>query len=149
MRVVFVGRDRKVWREALLAALTLGVTRRIWLFHVNREVDGHEALGLRHGVTAAFLAAPLAGIAAVIALGAAGIPFLPVGAAVLVLSFLPSGYLTVQTARRVGGMTAGSSVKYGPAAWVGLAGLIPILGSILFFIPWTQGRLNRFWAQER
>ena len=119
MRVVFVGKDRTVWREVVLAVITFGIHRRIWLYRVNREVDGHEALGLRHFVTALLLCLPILGP--------------------LVVSVL--------AARRIARMVQGSPVPYSAAA--GWANLVPLFGSILFFMPWTQTRLNRFWAHER
>jgi DNA-directed RNA polymerase subunit RPC12/RpoP len=121
VRVVFVGKDRPVGREVAFALLTLGIHRRVWLYRANREVDGHEALGLRHWANAALLVLPVLGPA--------------------IVQWL--------TAKRVARMLAGSPVHYGPPRWVALAGLLPLVGTILFFLPWTQVRLNRFWAHER
>ncbi|MFA5944730.1 MAG: hypothetical protein WC876_09715 [Candidatus Thermoplasmatota archaeon] len=120
MRVVFVGRDRVVWRQLLLYLVTFGVYRRVWLYRVNKELDGHEALGLKHGVNAVLLCLPILGPAIV----------------------------AFQTAGRTQRMLAGSGIKFGPGWLVGLSNVIPILGTF-FFLPWTQTRLNRFWAQER
>ncbi|MEA3142703.1 MAG: hypothetical protein QOG31_27 [Thermoplasmata archaeon] len=120
MRVVFVGRNRVIWRRLLLYIVTLGISRRVWLYRINKELDGHEALGLRHGLNAFLLCLPAVG---------------------------PS-IVTFQTARRTRRMLAGSGITYGPPALVWAATLVPILGN-LFFIAWEQGRLNRFWAQER
>lgn len=120
MRVVFVGRNRVVWRRLLLYVLTLGISRRVWLYRINKELDGHEALALRHGLNLFLLCLPVVG---------------------------PS-IVTFQTAQRTRTMLAGSGLPYGPPALVWAATLVPILGN-LFFITWEQTRLNRFWAQER
>jgi predicted nucleic acid-binding Zn ribbon protein len=120
VRVVFVGRHRVVWRRLLLYVVTLGISRRVWLYRVNKELDGHEALALRHGLNAFLLCLPVVGPTVV----------------------------TFQTARRTRAMLAGSGIPYGPPALVWAATLVPILGN-LFFIAWEQGRLNRFWAVER
>lgn len=120
VRVVFVGQTRSVWKSLVLYLVTLGVWRRVWLYRVNKELDGHEALGLRHPLNAILLCLPAVG----------------------------PGIVTLQTAGRTRRMLSASGLRYGPAWLVGLAGCVPLLGS-LFFIPWQQTRLNRFWAQER
>jgi ribosomal protein S27E len=120
VRVVFVGRDRVVWRQMVLQVVTLGIYRRVWLHRVNKELDGHEALGLRHGLNAVLLCLPVVGPAIV-------------------------GY---QTAGRVSRMLRGSTVRFGPAVLVWLATVVPVLGTCLY-VAWTQSRLNRFWGLER
>jgi predicted nucleic acid-binding Zn ribbon protein len=121
VRVVFVGRDRVVWRQMVLQLVTLGIYRRVWLHRVGKELDGHEALGSRHGVRAALLCLPVVGPAIV----------------------------AYRVAAATGRMVSGSSVNYGPAWLVWALGtLLPILGPY-GFVAWTQGRLNRFWAHER
>jgi predicted nucleic acid-binding Zn ribbon protein len=120
VRVVFVGRNRVIWRRLLLYVVTLGISRRVWLYRINKELDGHEALALRHGLNLFLLCLPVVGPTVV----------------------------TFQTARRTRLMLAGSGIPYGPAPLVWAATLVPILGN-LFFIAWEQSRLNRFWAQER
>lgn len=120
MRVVFVGQTRTVWKALVLYLVTFGIWRRIWLYRVNKELDGHEALGLRHNLNIVLLCLPVVG---------------------------PS-ILTAQTAVRTGRMLTGSAIPYGMPWLVYLATWIPILGN-LFFIAWEQGRLNRFWAEER
>lgn len=120
MRVVFVGRDRVVWRQMVLQVVTLGIYRRVWLYRVNKELDGHEALGLRHGLNAVLLCLPVVGPAIV-------------------------GY---QTAGRVSRMLRGSALRYGPPVLVWACTLVPLLGTC-FYVAWTQSRLNRFWGLER
>jgi ribosomal protein S27E len=120
VRVVFVGRDRVVWRQMVLQAVTLGVYRRVWLHRVNKELDGHEALGLRHGLNAFLLCLPLVGPAVV-------------------------GF---QTSHRAARMLGGSAVRHGPPALVWLATAVPLFGTS-FYVAWTQSRLNRFWGLER
>lgn len=120
MRVVFVGRDRVVWRQVVLSLLTLGIYRRVWLYRVNKELDGHEALGLNHPLNAVLLCLPVLGPAIV----------------------------AYQTAHRTAPMVQVGGVKYGPPTAVWLAVLVPLLGNLVF-MGWTQGRLNRFWAHER
>ena len=120
MRVVFVGQDRVVWRRLVAYVLTLGIARRTWLYRVNKELDGHQALGLDHRLNAFLLCLPILG---------------------------PS-FVTWQTARRTRRMLEGSGIRYGRPGWLWAATLVPILGN-LFFIAWQQSRLNRFWAQER
>lgn len=120
MRVVFVGQTRAVWKGLLLYLVTFGIWRRVWLHRVNKELDGHEALGLNHSLNVVLLCLPVIGPTIV----------------------------TAQTAGRTGRMLAGSGLPYGMPWLVYLATWVPILGN-LFFIAWQQSRLNRFWAQER
>lgn len=120
MRVVFVGRGRVVWRQLVLYVVTLGIYRRVWLYRVNKEIDGHQALGVRHGIHLALLCLPVLGPTIVTAVAAA------------------------RTAR----ILRGSGIRFGPTDPVYMATWVPILGN-LFFIAWVQSRLNRFWAQER
>ncbi len=120
MRVVFVGQTRTVWKALILYLVTFGIWRRVWLYRVNKELDGHEALGLRHTLNVVLLCLPVIG---------------------------PS-IVTAQTAVRTGRMLSGSGIPYGMPWLVYLATWVPIAGN-LFFISWEQGRLNRFWAQER
>ncbi|MHB8632947.1 MAG: FmdB family zinc ribbon protein [Thermoplasmatota archaeon] len=124
MRILFVGRDRKVLPRLALYVVTFGISRRVWLYRVNREVDGHEALGYPRRALVILLCLPAVGP--------------------LVVNF--------QTAGRVASMLGASEneerVRYGPAwLWGGLT-MIPLLGNAAF-IAWTQSRLNRFWAAER
>lgn len=120
MRVVFLGQDRRVWKGLLLYLITFGIWRRVWLYRVNKELDGHDALGLRHGLTVFLLCLPVLGPTIV----------------------------TAQTAGRTHRMLTGSPVSYGPPVLVYLATWVPILGNLVF-IAWQQSRLNRFWAHER
>jgi predicted nucleic acid-binding Zn ribbon protein len=120
VRVVFVGRDRIVWRQLLLYLVTFGIYRRVWLHRVNKELDGHEALGLKHGFNAFLLCLP----------------------------FLGPAIVAYQTSWRTSRMLAGSGIRFGHPILVWLPNLVPILGAF-FFLPWTQTRLNRFWALER
>lgn len=120
MRVVFVGQTRVVWKALVLYLVTFGIWRRVWLYRVNKELDGHEALGLRHNLNLVLLCLPVLGPTIV----------------------------TAQTAVRTGRMLGGSGIPYGMPWLVYLATWVPIFGN-LFFIAWEQGRLNRFWAQER
>ena len=120
MRVVFLGQDRRVWKGLLLYLVTLGIWRRVWLYRVTKELDGHDALGLRHGLNIVLLCLPMVGPTIV----------------------------TAQTAARTGRMLLGSPVRYGLPPLVYLATWVPILGN-LAFIAWEQSRLNRFWAHER
>ncbi|HJQ93957.1 MAG TPA: DUF4234 domain-containing protein, partial [Candidatus Thermoplasmatota archaeon] len=120
MRVVFVGRDRIAWRQLLLYIVTLGIYRRVWLYRVNKELDGHEALGLKHPLNALLLCLPIVGPCIV----------------------------AFQTSLRTRSMLVGSGVRFGNPWLVALPNLVPFLGT-LFFMPWEQTRLNRFWAQER
>jgi predicted nucleic acid-binding Zn ribbon protein len=120
VRVVFVGRDRVVWRQVVLYLVTLGIYRRVWLHRVNKELDGHMALGLRHNVNLVLLCLPVVG---------------------------PS-IVAFQTSGRVRAMLQGSGIRHGKGWLVWLATLVPIAGN-LFHMSWTQTRLNRFWALER
>ncbi len=120
MRVVFVGRDRVVWKRILFYVLTFGITRRVWLYRVNKEVDGHAALGLNHRLNLALLILPIIG------------PFI----------------VQCQTASRLNQVFSDSDLSYGPTPALCLAGLVPILGNASF-IGWSQNRLNRYWALEK
>lgn len=120
MRVVFLGQDRRVWKGLLLYLITFGIWRRVWLYRVNKELDGHDALGLNHRLNVVLLCLPLIGPTIV----------------------------TAQTATRTGRMLTGSPIRYGIPWLVYLATWVPILGN-LFFIAWQQSRLNQFWVHER
>lgn len=120
MRVVFVGQTRTLWKALVLYLVTFGIWRRLWLYRVNKELDGHQALGLNHKLNVILLCLPVLG------------PTL----------------VTAQTASRTGRMLTGSGIAYGIPAFVYLATWVPIFGN-LFFIGWQQSRLNRFWAHER
>lgn len=120
VRVVFVGRDRIIWRQMVLQVVTLGIYRRVWLHRVNKELDGHEALALNHRLNAVLLCLPLIGPAIV----------------------------GLQTALRTSRMLQGSGLKFGSPYLIWAATVVPLLGTSLF-VAWTQSRLNRFWAQER
>ena len=120
VRIVFVGRHRTVWKRLVVYLLTLGISRRVWLYRVNKEVDGHEALGLQHGRNAVLLCLP----------------------------FLGPTWVAMQTSRRIARMTAGSDVRFQPWPLVYFPSWVPILGN-LWYIAWTQDRLNRYWAEEK
>ncbi len=120
MRVVFVGRQRVVWKRLLLYLATFGITRRVWLYRIEKELDGHQALALRHKLNVALLCLPILG---------------------------PS-FVTARAAKHTGTMLKGSGFAYGPWFLVYMATWVPILGN-LFFIGWTQDRLNKFWVEER
>ncbi|HLF16218.1 MAG TPA: hypothetical protein VI796_02160, partial [Candidatus Thermoplasmatota archaeon] len=146
MRVVFVGRHRSIPGRLAAAFLTLGVSRRIWLHRITREVDGHEALGLPHRRNAALLAAPGLGLLLLLILGPA-VSWL-VGAVVAAPFFVASTLVTARTTFAAARMLKPSPVRFGQAWALYLATWVPILGS-LFYIAWVQTRLNRFWAYER
>ncbi|MES2155900.1 MAG: hypothetical protein V4510_12265 [bacterium] len=146
MRVVFLGRSRILWRQLVLQAVTLGIYRRRWLFAINKEVDGHEALGLNHRANAAMLW--LAALGAVFLLGAGSLHLGVMGYVLGALCLAPTSILQLWTARRTAAMVAPSDVRYGNATAIWVATLVPILGGF-FFIIWEQGRLNRFWSYER
>ncbi len=118
MRFVFVGRTRRIWKRLAAYIYTFGISRRVWLVRINKEVDGHDLLHLNHGMNVFLAILPIIGP--------------------LILQF--------QTAKRVEGMVVDSPVRY--PAIVAAAGFIPILGN-LFFIGFTQDRLNKFWAHEK
>ena len=121
MRVVFVGRDRVIWKRLLLYVLTLGISRRIWLHRVNKEIDGHAALGIDHKLNAFLLVLPIIG------------PFI----------------VQCQTTGRLNNdLHSGAKLVYGPTWALCLLGLIPILGNG-FYIGWTQDRLNKYWQHEK
>lgn len=121
MRVVFVGQRRILWRQAVLYLVTLGIYRRVWLYRVNKEIDGHAALGLNHYWNKVLLILPLIGPTVV----------------------------TYRTARHCNtDLHAGAPLKYGPTWALWLATWVPILGNG-FFILWTQDRLNRYWDYEK
>ncbi len=120
MRVVFVGRDRVVWKRIVYYLLSLGVTRRVWLYRVNKEVDGHAALGLNHRLNLVLLLLPIIG------------PFI----------------VQCQTAARLNHVLSDSDLGYGPTPALCAFGLVPILGNAAF-IGWSQDRLNKYWALEK
>ncbi|MEK6985602.1 MAG: hypothetical protein AABX89_04385 [Candidatus Thermoplasmatota archaeon] len=120
MRVVFVGQTRAAWKRVVLYLITFGIARRTWLYRVNKELDGHDALGLNHRLNLFLLC-------------------LPVGGPTVVTLF---------TARRAQAMLAGSGIRHGNGVLLWVATLVPILGNC-FYIAWEQSRLNRYWAAER
>jgi len=121
VQVVFVGRNRVVWKRVLLFVVTLGITRRIWLYRVNKEIDGHAALGLNHRLHIALLCVPILG---------------PL-------------WVQAGTAFRIDrNLHNGAGVKFGPPLALGAVGFVPILGNG-FFLGWVQSRLNAYWAYER
>lgn len=121
MRVVFVGRPRALWRLALLYIVTFGISRRVWLYKVNKEVDGHAALGLDHRMTVFLLCLPIIG------------PWIVTG----------------QTAYRLNTyLETDMHLPYGPTWALSLTPLGWILGNG-FFLLWTQDRLNTYWAHEK
>lgn len=120
VRVVFVGRHRVPWVLCIQYVVTLGIARRVWLYRINKEMDGHSGLALNHTLNLWLLILPIIGPTIVQA----------------------------QTAGRIGRMTKGSPAKYGQPAGLYLVSWIPILGN-LFFLAWSQTKLNEFWAHER
>lgn len=121
MRVVFVGRDRVIWKRIVLYVLTFGISRRIWLYRINKEIDGHAALGINHRANATLLSLPIIG------------PFI----------------VQCQTTGRLNrDLHNDAQLRYGPTWALCLLGLVPILGNG-FYIGWTQDRMNRYWAYER
>ncbi len=121
VRVVVVGRQRILWQVILWYILTLGIYRRVWLYQVNKEVDGHAGLGFDHNQTRWLLILPIIG---------------------------PS-IVTWMTAHRINTyLYTEKELTYGPtwALWAGT--LVPILGNAAF-MGWTQDRLNIFWNMER
>lgn len=121
MRVVFVGRDRVIWKRIVLYIITFGISRRIWLYRINKEIDGHAALGINHQMNAFLLALPVVG------------PF--------VVQCQTTGHLNRD-------LHSEAHLAYGPTWALCLLGLVPILGNG-FYIGWTQDRLNKYWAHER
>ncbi len=121
MRVVFVGKNRVVWQRVLLYIVTFGISRRIWLYRLNKEIDGHAALGINHRLNLILLLLPIFG------------PFI------------------VQcrtTAHLNNDLHADEPLSYGPTWALCLAGLVPILGNG-FYIGWTQDRMNKYWQIQR
>lgn len=122
MRVVFVGRQRTPWRLPIWYILTFGIYRRVWLYKVNKELDGHAALGLSHRLNL-FL---------------------------LILPILGPTIVTYQTTKRLNtDLHSGADLKYGPtwALWLGTL-LVPIVGPASH-MAWSQDRLNHYWDYER
>lgn len=142
MKVVFLGRSRILWRQAILQLVTVGIYRRVWLYRINKEVDGHQALGLNHRLHAAALGAAALGVATLLLqLGV-------LGYVLAALCLVPTSVVQLFTARRTAAMLEGSSVRYPAPTWIWAGSLVPILGGF-FFLAWEQTRLNQFWAYER
>lgn len=152
MRVVFVGRDRRILKRLVYHPLTLGISRRVWMHRILKEVDGHQALGYNHRLHAALLAAPWAGLpcVATVAMLAGPLWWL------LMLPLLwASGWMTMRAGRAVAAMLRARPLigeervpRFGPPVLWWLLNAVPLLGPMAFFA-WTQDRLNRFWALER
>ncbi len=122
MRVVVVGRKRVLWKIILLYVVTFGIYRRVWMYEVNKEIDGHAGLGFNHKATLWLLILPIIG---------------------------PS-IVTWQTAHRLNNyLYTEHEMPYGPTwgLWTGTF-LLPIIGNAAF-MGWTQDRLNTFWDLER
>jgi len=121
VRVVVVGRKRPLWQIVLLYIVTFGIFRRIWLYRVNKEVDGHAGLGFNHRQTLWLLILPIIG---------------------------PS-IVTWQTAYRMNNyLYTEEPLPYGPTWGLWAGTLLPILGNAAF-MAWTQDRLNIFWELEK
>ncbi len=120
VRVVFIGQERVLWKRLVLYVVTFGIYRRIWLYRIQKELDGHEALAINHRLNVGLLVLPIIG---------------------------PS-IVTARTARFTRDMLLGANMRYGPWILIYLATWIPIAGN-LFFMGWTQDKLNRFWRNER
>lgn len=118
--MVFVGRDRVVWKRLLLWFVTFGISRRIWLHRVNKELDGHAALGINHRLNVILLCLPILG------------PLVVQG----------------QTAKRINQNLRHPDVRFGPTWALALVGVVPLAGNG-FFLGWVQARLNEYWATER
>lgn len=102
--------------------LTLGIYRRIWLYRVNKELDGHAALGINHRLNVLLLILPIIGPTIV----------------------------TYQTTRRCNAdLHSGAELQYGPTPllWLGTF-LLPIIGPAAHMV-WTQDRLNKYWQYEK
>ena len=121
MRVVFVGRDRVVWKMLLLYMVTFGVSRRIWLYRVNKEIDGHAALGINHRMNLFLLVLPIIG------------PF--------IVQCRTTGHLNKD-------LHSDAGLVYGPTWALCLLGLVPVLGNASY-MGWTQDRLNKYWAHQK
>lgn len=146
VRVVFVGRDRPVLKRMALALVTFGVSRRVWLRRINKELDGHEALHLNHRAIKLLLAAPLLGLLLLAVLSPAIGP--QWAALVFLATLVPGSVVAAQSCRRVQRMLEGSGVRFGPWLLVYLPGTVPLIGSV-WLIGWVQSRLNRFWVLAR
>lgn len=121
VRVVFVGKDRVVWKRVLYYVLSFGITRRIWLYRLNKELDGHAALGTNHNLNKVLLILPIIG------------PFI----------------VQCQTTKRINNdLHTDQPLAYGPTWALCLLGLVPIIGNG-FYIGWTQDRMNRYWRFEK
>jgi hypothetical protein len=121
VRVVFVGKDRVVWQRILLYIVTFGISRRFWLSKLNKEIDGHAALGINHRLNVFLLILPIIG------------PFM----------------VQCKTTQRLNNeLHSDDPITYGPTWALCLLGLVPILGNA-FYIGWTQDRMNRYWAAQR
>jgi DNA-directed RNA polymerase subunit RPC12/RpoP len=115
------GRQRILWQVILWYVLTLGIYRRIWLYKVNKEVDGHAGLGFNHRTTLWLLLLP----------------------------FIGPSIVTWHTANRINSyLYTDKDLQYGPTWGLWAATLIPILGNGAF-LGWTQTRLNHFWIAEK
>ncbi len=121
MRVIFVGKDRVVWKRILLYVATFGISRRLWLHKLHKEIDGHAALGVNHRLNFWLLVLPIIG------------------------PFIVQCRLTKHLNND---LHADDPLTYGPTWALCLVGLVPILGNA-FYIGWTQDRMNRYWAMQR
>jgi DNA-directed RNA polymerase subunit RPC12/RpoP len=122
VRVVFVGRPRRPGLLPVWYVLTLGIYRRVWLYKVNKELDGHAALGINHRLNVVLLVLPLLGPTIV----------------------------TYQTTRRLNSdLHTTQGLRYGHTwlLWL-FTFAVPIIGNA-FHLWWSQDRLNRYWDLER
>ncbi len=101
--------------------LTLGIYRRVWLYQVTKEIDGHAALGTNHRLNLFLLILPIIG---------------------------PS-IVTFRLTRHCNqDLHSGIEMQYGPTWGLWAGTLVPIIGPASHMV-WTQDRLNRYWQYER
>lgn len=117
----FEGVPRNPLTVALKNVLTFGIHTKVWLYRVNREMDGREGFHLNMGWLAAMLWLPL----------------------------VTPAVVKFQTAARLNQMVSDPVViPLMRARALGWISLVPVLGAG-FYAYWVQGSLNKYWFWHR
>ncbi len=117
----FEGVPRNPLSVALKNVLTLGIHTKVWLYRVNREMDGREGFHIHMGWLAVMLWVP----------------------------FVTPAIVKFQTAARLNQMVSDPVViPLLRARMLGWISLVPVLGAG-FYAYWVQGSLNKYWFWHR
>lgn len=117
----FEGVPRNPVTVALKNILTLGIHTKVWLYRINREMDGHEGFHLNLRLLGVMVALP----------------------------FITPIIVKFQTVRRLNKMVAHqTTVPILRSRYLGWISLVPVVGQAIYS-GWVQGTLNKHWFWHR